>query len=113
MRKLFFVLYGLIVMAALTACGDEELTPKDSATEAVDSTALRPRIAWSMVSARFRMTLGETLMLVPDYERTDETTTYEWKIDGRVVGTADSYTFTPTEAGPLRHHDGRGKGHRH
>ncbi len=99
MRKLFFVFYGLIVMAALTACGDEELTPKDSATEAVDSTALRPRIAWPMVSARFRMTLGETLMLVPDYERTDETTTYEWKIDGRVVGTADSYTFTPTEVG--------------
>ncbi len=52
-----------------------------------------------MSSGRFRIEAGETLMLVPDILNTDETTTYQWSIDGRVVGSSDYLTFYRSEVG--------------
>ena len=58
-----------------------------------------PVITWAEASARFRIYLDESLMLVPDIEGLDETSTFVWTIDGRVVSTTDSYTFVAHATG--------------
>ncbi|MBO4800344.1 MAG: hypothetical protein J5545_00505 [Bacteroidaceae bacterium] len=64
-----------------------------------DETALLPVITWDEISARFRIYTDETLTLVPVLANTDETTTYTWKMDGRVVGTESHYSFVSHETG--------------
>lgn len=82
--KFLFLLLPLFVIA----CTDE---PEESGQP--------PVITWAEASARFRIYIDETLMLVPDIEGIDETTTYTWTMDGRVVSTTNSYTFVSSETG--------------
>lgn len=75
MKKVFFLLLLFV------SCNDEPVTGP------------LPVITWAMSSGRFRCTEGETVMLVPDVENIDETTTYCWSMDGKVISTEDHYTF--------------------
>ena len=72
----------------LSSCSDKETI-----------TGPLPIITWRMSGGRFTAYTGETVMLVPDILNTDETTTYLWSIDGKNVGTSDSYTFITETAG--------------
>ena len=58
-----------------------------------------PRITWVMSSGRFTIEAGETIQLVPDIENLDETSTYTWIIEDKVVGHDNYYTFTSEESG--------------
>ena len=78
----------LLLLPLFVACTDES---------APDGQP--PVITWAEASARFRIHTDESLMLVPDIEGIDETTTYTWTMDGRVVSTTDSYTFVSSETG--------------
>lgn len=68
----------------VVSCNHDELTEE----------GLLPVITWDEPSARYRIYEGEVLMLVPNVEHADETTTYLWMLDGRVTGRTDSYSFT-------------------
>lgn len=59
----------------------------------------RPTIAWEEASRRFRVMTGESLMLIPIVENTDEHTSYVWTMEGETVCTQAQYTFTATKAG--------------
>ena len=87
MRKFFSLLLLLSMLAA--SCSDNDATENGQP----------PVITWAEASARFRVYTGETLMLVPDIEGTDETTTYRWTMDGKVVSTDSHYSFTSNETG--------------
>lgn len=87
MKKLFSLLFLLAMVAA--SCSDNENT----------DSGQPPVITWAEASARFRIYAGETLMLVPDIEGTDETTTYSWTMDGKVVSTDSHYSFLSNETG--------------
>ena len=90
-RHHYFILYYLpflLCVLSLSSCSD-----KDPITGPV------PIITWKMSGGRFTTYTGETIMLVPDIENIDETTTYQWSIDGKTVGTADSYTFLSETTG--------------
>lgn len=91
----------LLLPLFLFSCGDDESTPAGAAAEspAPAPSGLLPVIHWSEASARFRIETGETLSLVPDCDNLDETTTYEWRMNGAVVSTADFYSFTSDIAG--------------
>ena len=77
----------LLILFCLPSCNDEPVEGP------------LPVITWAMSSGRFRIMTGETLMLVPDVENTDETTTYMWKVDGRPVSTSSALTFYRSTAG--------------
>ena len=81
------LLGALLAVVFFAACSSDE------------PSGPKPLITWSMSGARFRVMTGEVLSLVPDVENTDETTTYAWSIDGRLVGTADHYEFSSAEEG--------------
>lgn len=85
-RFLRFLIYMLALLPI--ACSDKN-----------DDGGPVPVITWAETSARFRVYVDEALMLVPDIEGTDETTTYTWTIDGAVVSTSDSFTFLSHETG--------------
>jgi len=81
----------LFLLLTATACSDKnEDTPNEGQA---------PIITWAEVSARFRIYTDETLMLVPDVEGIDETTTYVWTMNGSVVSTTSSYSFVSHETG--------------
>ncbi len=81
----------LFLLLLVLSCNDDTKPPRPVGEQ--------PVITWAMSSGRFRMTAGETLMLVPDVLNIDSSTTYLWTIDGKVVGTADHLTFYRTMAG--------------
>lgn len=93
MKKLFF----LLSILCLFACGGDntELPPLPSPTPVGEA----PVITWDEPSARFRIYTNETLTLVPVITGTDETTTYVWTMDGRVVSTEDYYSFSSPQTG--------------
>lgn len=68
-------------------------------TDRTDDSGQAPVITWAEASARFRIYVDETLMLVPDIIGADETTTYAWTIDGRVVSTDSHFSFLSHETG--------------
>lgn len=87
MRRVW--LLSLLLPFLVVACADKNEEPAGQP----------PVIKWAEVSARFRVYTDETLMLVPDYEGIDETTTYTWTMDGRIVSTEGTYTFMSSETG--------------
>ena len=93
-RNSRLILYSLLFLPCvaisfiLSSCSDEAPT-----------TGPTPVITWKMPAGRFTTYTGETIMLVPDIENIDNTTTYLWSLDGKTVGTADSYTFVTDTAG--------------
>jgi len=58
-----------------------------------------PKITWAMSSGRFTIQAGETIQLVPDIENLDETSSYTWTFEDKVVGHDNYYTFTIDEPG--------------
>lgn len=58
-----------------------------------------PQITWVMSSGRFTIEAGETIQLVPDIDNLDETSSYVWTIEDKVVGHDNYYTFTSNEPG--------------
>ena len=82
----------LCVMALLlfTACSDND---------GGEEGGLAPTITFPVASARYRMELGSELEIVPRCEHVDGRTTYEWSMDGTVIGTEASYTFQAKELG--------------
>lgn len=88
-------------VAVFIACSD---TTPDEPQKPEEETPEQPQgdppvITWSEPSARFRIYTNETLTLVPDIIGTDETTTYIWTMDGRVVSQELHYSFVSTVTG--------------
>ena len=84
------VLCLMALLLLLTACSDN-----DGDTQ----QGLLPTITFPVASARYRMELGSELEIVPRCEHVDEHTTYEWSMDGTVIGTEASYTFVAETLG--------------
>lgn len=81
---LFLNIFALLI----ASCGD------DNEGQKTGPEGPLPVITWAMSSGRFRIQTGETIQLVPDIENLDETSTYLWSQDGRVLGRDTYYTFT-------------------
>ena len=88
MKKVGFLC--LMSLLLLAACSDNDGGQKKG---------LAPTITFPVASARYRMELGSELEIVPRCENVDERTTYEWSMDGTVIGTGASYTFQAKELG--------------
>lgn len=88
--KKYGVLYLMMLLLLLTACSDN-----DGDTQ----QGLLPTITFPVASARYRMELGSELEIVPKCEHVDEHSTYEWSMDGTVIGTGASYTFVAETLG--------------
>jgi hypothetical protein len=88
MKKYFL----LFLMVFIASC-DKDPLPDEG------DKGLLPKITWVMSSGRFTIEAGETIQLVPDIENLDETSTYVWTIEGKVVGHDNYYTFTSDEPG--------------
>ena len=86
MKKYFLLLLTVFI----ASCG------KDPLPDEGDKGPL-PKITWVMSSGRFTIEAGETIQLVPDIENLDETSTYVWTIEGKVVGHDNYYTFTSND----------------
>ena len=80
----------ILLMLLLTACSDNEGDTQQG---------LLPTITFPVASARYRMELGSELEIVPRCEHVDAQTTYEWSMDGIVIGTGASYTFVAEALG--------------
>ena len=80
----------MLLMLLLTACSDNEGDTQQG---------LLPTITFPVASARYRMELGSELEIVPRCEHVDAQTTYEWSMDGIVIGTGASYTFVAEALG--------------
>ena len=79
-----------MTLLLLTACSDND---------GRDENGLPPTIAFPVASARYRMEQGSELEIVPLCEYVDEKTTYEWSMDGHVIGTGASYIFVAETLG--------------
>jgi len=87
MKKIIYLLMALFV---LVSCSDDTQDPEPSNL---------PVITWVMAGGRYTMQAGEFITLVPDVENLDETSTWTWTMDGEVISTENSYTFTTDSAG--------------
>lgn len=88
-----------IMFCAFTACSDkgtDELT-----TPPADTTAEGPLpvVKFDVPNARYRAMVGIPITIVSMSENLDATTTYRWTQDGRVLGTADTLSYTATTVG--------------
>ena len=88
MNKIGFLC--VMALLLLTACSDND---------GGEEGGLAPTITFPVASARYRMELGSELEIVPRCEHVDGRTTYEWSMDGTVIGTEASYTFQAKELG--------------
>ena len=84
------VLCLMLLLLLLTACSDNDSDAQQG---------LLPTITFPVASARYRMELGSELEIVPRCEHVDAQTTYEWSMDGIVIGTGASYTFVAEALG--------------
>ena len=87
MKKYFF----LFLTVLIASCSKDLMPDKEDGP--------LPNITWVMSSGRFTIEAGETIQLVPDIENLDETSTYTWTFDSKVVGHDNYYTFTSEEPG--------------
>lgn len=60
-----------------------------------------PEITLDSTTGIYTVRVGEQLTIAPTYKNVDSNTAYSWSIDGVVVSTASSYTFTPQQAGEV------------
>lgn len=89
--KINSVLCLMVMLLFLTACSSDQDGEKRQ--------ELLPTITFPVASARYRMELGSELEIVPRYEHVDGSTTYEWSMNGAVIGTEASYTFVAATLG--------------
>ncbi len=89
MKALLKTTLCCLVLALCAACSDDDDT----------ASGLLPTIAWDVESGRYQSYTGEALTIVPTIGNEDETTTYQWVMDGEVIGTASAYTFLTDEVG--------------
>ena len=80
----------MAVVLMLTACSDND---------GGGQSGQLPTITFPVASARYRMELGSELEIIPRCEYVDEHSTYEWSMDGKVIGREASYTFEAKELG--------------
>ena len=60
-----------------------------------------PEITLDSTTGVYTVKVGESLTIAPTYKNVDSTTAYSWSIDGVVVSTSSSYTFTPQQSGEV------------
>lgn len=60
-----------------------------------------PEITLDSTTGVYTVKVGEVLTIAPTYKNVDSNTAYSWSIDGAVVSTASSYTFTPQQSGEV------------
>lgn len=60
-----------------------------------------PEITLDSTTGVYTVKVGESLTIAPTYKNVDSNTAYSWSIDGAVVSTASSYTFTPQQSGEV------------
>lgn len=74
-------------MAMFIACSDEEPEP------VLATISAEPALE--------QMTIidGENVTIAPSYENVDENTTYEWSVNGKVVGSEPTLTYKPESDG--------------
>ena len=58
-----------------------------------------PVITLDAESARYRVKVGRDLVISPTYDYVDETSSYVWKLNKKIVGRESSYTFNEVETG--------------
>ena len=58
-----------------------------------------PVITLDAESARYRVKVGRDLVISPTYDYVDETSSYVWKLNQKIVGRESSYTFNEVETG--------------
>ena len=86
MKKILFISFIIL----LASCNKENPEPEKGPL---------PVITWAMSSGRFTIQAGETIQLVPDIENMDETSSYTWTFEDKVVGHDNYYTFTSEDPG--------------
>lgn len=60
-----------------------------------------PEITLDSTTGVYTVKVGEELTIAPTYTNVDDKTVYSWSLNGVVVSTASSYTFTPQEPGEI------------
>lgn len=84
--------YGLIIMALLCLCfsliscdKEDKITPQP------------PKITWDSENSTYTVKVGKTVELAPIYENAEEAI-FAWKIEGKIVSTESSFTYTGDQA---------------
>ena len=88
MRKVLDLLYLCVIVAISSSCNiDEEIT-----------TALPPKIVLDSETGVYTVKLGREIVITPGYESAEDAT-YSWVMEGEVIGTESSLSFTGEKLG--------------
>ena len=79
----------LMGMVMFNACSSDDPEPEP----------VPPTITVDAAVEKLTIIDGESITIAPSYEDVDENTTYEWSVDGKVIGTDSTLTFTPDGEG--------------
>ena len=90
-----FLLFLLPLL--LFSCRDEGTDDPVLIVDPVEGAV--PVIAFDVPSARYRATVGISIVVTPLCENVDATTTYTWTMEGQVIGTDSLLQFTAPSAG--------------
>ena len=88
MKRVLDLLYLCVIVAISSSCNiDEEIT-----------TALPPKIVLDSETGIYTVKLGREIVIAPGYESATNAT-YSWVMDGEVIGTEPSLSFTGEKLG--------------
>lgn len=88
MKRVLDLLYLCVIVAISSSCNiDEEIT-----------TALPPKIVLDSETGVYTVKLGREIVIAPGYESATDAT-YSWVMDGEVIGTKSSLSFTGEKLG--------------
>lgn len=88
MKKVLDLLYLCVIVAISSSCNiDEEIT-----------TALPPKIVLDSETGVYTVKMGREIVIAPGYESATDAT-YSWVMDGEVIGTSPSLSFTGKKLG--------------
>ena len=88
MKKVLDLLYLCVIVAISSSCNiDEDIT-----------TALPPKIILDSETGVYTVKMGREIVIAPGYESATDAT-YSWVMDGEVIGTSPSLSFTGKKLG--------------
>jgi len=89
MKKFFYLALVLCMGFAMTSCDDDEL----------EGLTLVVQGEHEMTADQLTVMEGEEYVLAPKLEGADSKTTFEWTLDGEVIGRDSVLRYTFEEAG--------------